>query len=246
VGRHGEGYHNVAESFYGTEAWDVRRHSHPRHSLSNRLQCYWSLKDGNGTISWADAHLTSAGIAQAQKANAFWSSQISTQHIPTPESYYSSPLTRCLDTANLTFSNLPLPATHPFIPTIKELFREVIGVHTCDRRSSKTFIGERYPEWKFEEGFKEEDPLWSATDRESDGAMDERSRKVLDDVFENDGNAWISISSHSGEIGSLLRGECFFLFADGEEMLIWDSAGTSKVWFGDWAGHSCACEGGGC
>ena len=23
VGRHGEGYHNVAESFYGTEAWDV-------------------------------------------------------------------------------------------------------------------------------------------------------------------------------------------------------------------------------
>jgi hypothetical protein len=25
VGRHGEGYHNVAEDFYGTPAWDVRR-----------------------------------------------------------------------------------------------------------------------------------------------------------------------------------------------------------------------------
>ena len=24
MGRHGEGYHNVAEAFYGTEAWDVR------------------------------------------------------------------------------------------------------------------------------------------------------------------------------------------------------------------------------
>jgi hypothetical protein len=24
MGRHGEGYHNVAESFYGTPAWDVR------------------------------------------------------------------------------------------------------------------------------------------------------------------------------------------------------------------------------
>jgi hypothetical protein len=23
MGRHGEGYHNVAEAFYGTEAWDV-------------------------------------------------------------------------------------------------------------------------------------------------------------------------------------------------------------------------------
>lgn len=90
---------------------------------------------------------------------------------------------------------------------IKELFREVIGVHTCDRRSSKTFIGERYPSWKFEEGFSEEDLLWSATERESDEAMDVRSRRVLDDVFEHDRNAWISVSSHSGEIGSILRGE---------------------------------------
>lgn len=24
LGRHGEGYHNVAEDEYGTEAWDVR------------------------------------------------------------------------------------------------------------------------------------------------------------------------------------------------------------------------------
>lgn len=24
LGRHGEGFHNVAESWYGTEAWDVR------------------------------------------------------------------------------------------------------------------------------------------------------------------------------------------------------------------------------
>jgi hypothetical protein len=33
VGRHGQGYHNVAEAFYGTQAWD----------------CYWSLRDGNST-----------------------------------------------------------------------------------------------------------------------------------------------------------------------------------------------------
>jgi len=189
MGRHGEGYHNVAESFYGTEAWD----------------CYWSLQEGNGTISWSDALLTPAGEAQALKANAFWSTLITTQKIPVPESYYTSPLTRCLDTCNLTFSSLPLPSTHPFIPVIKELFREAIGVHTCDRRSSKTFIRDRYPEWKFEEGFKEDDPLWSATERETDAAMDERSRRVLDGVFEEDGNTWVSVSSHSGEIGSILR-----------------------------------------
>jgi hypothetical protein len=27
MGRHGEGYHNVAEAFYGTPAWDVGFHS---------------------------------------------------------------------------------------------------------------------------------------------------------------------------------------------------------------------------
>jgi broad specificity phosphatase PhoE len=181
-------------------------------------------------MTWVDAHLTEAGIDQALKANAFWASQISIQRIPTPESYYSSPLTRCLDTANLTFSNLPLPDSQPFIPTIKELFREVIGVHTCDRRSSKSFIEERYPEWKLEEGFKEEDPLWSASERESDEAMDVRSKRVLDDVFESDGNTWISISSHSGEIGSILRGEFpVYVFGEGGRMLIENSVGTSDV-----------------
>ena len=78
-------------------------------------------------------------------------------------------------------------------------------MHTCDRRSSKSFIAERYPEWKFEEEFEEEDPLWSRTERETDEAMDQRSKKVLDDVFENDSRTWISVSSHSGEIGSILR-----------------------------------------
>ena len=196
-------------------------------------------------MTWADAHLTEAGIAQALKANTFWASQISTQKIPVPESYYSSPLTRCLDTANLTFSNLPLPGSHPFIPTIKELFREVIGVHTCDRRSSKSFIRERYPEWKFEEGFKEEDPLWSASERESDEAMDVRSRRALDDVFESDGNTWISISSHSGEIGSILRGEFPVMCVVRGGMLIENSIGASDVWPGYWTGHSGACQGGG-
>lgn len=99
----------------------------------------------------------------------------------------------------------------------------------------------------FEEGFSEDDPLWSRTERESNGAMDVRSRTVLDDVFQHDSNTWISISSHSGEIGSILRGECCcFIFGGGKKgwMLILHSTGTSTVWFGNWSGHSCAGEGG--
>ena len=124
-------------------------------------------------------------------------------------------------------------------------------MHTCDRRSSKTFIAARYPAWKFEEGFKEDDPLWKATERESDDAMDERSKVVLDDVFEHDKKTWISISSHSGEIGSLLRGtllQCLFTHLGWlkEEMLIRASAAPSKIRFRNWTSHSSTCQSGGC
>ena len=138
------------------------------------LQCYWALKDGNGTSTWADAHLTSEGIAQAVKANKFWTKMITEQKITTPESYYSSPLYRCLDTAKITFTGIKTDDRHPFVPTIKELFREGIGRHTCDRRSSKTYIEESFPGWKFEKGFTEADELWDPVLRESNSAQDAR------------------------------------------------------------------------
>jgi broad specificity phosphatase PhoE len=182
---------DVAEAFYGTKAWD----------------CYWSLQDGNGTSTWADALLTPTGEAQAIKAHDFWSSLLTTQKIPAPQSYYASPLLRCLATASLTFSGLELPKDRPFIPLIKELFREANGGHTCDRRSSKSVIAAKYPDWKFEEGFAEEDVLWKADLRETNEALDYRSHAVLTDVLGTDENTWISISSHSGQIASALRGK---------------------------------------
>ncbi|KAH8596523.1 phosphoglycerate mutase [Bisporella sp. PMI_857] len=189
LARHGEGYHNVAESFYGTPAWN----------------CYWALRDGNGTSVWADAKLTEEGIAQAVKAHNFWAKMIEEQNIVTPESYYTSPLYRCLDTANITFFGLKTDDRHPFIPQVKEMFREAIGRHTCDRRSNKTYIHESFPSYTFEVGFAEEDPLWDPAYRETSSAQDARSKTVLDDVFGNDSNTYISVSAHSGEISSILR-----------------------------------------
>lgn len=188
MGRHGEGWHNAAESYYGTPAWN----------------CYWSEKDGNGTVVWADAHLTANGISQALAVNAFWASLIANQKIPTPESYYTSPLTRCLATANLTFSGLNLPQEHPFIPEVKEYFREGISGHTCDRRSNKTYIHNAFPTYTFEKGFAEFDHLWEALHGETNVDQDIRSKKVLDDVFGSDQSTYISITSHSGEIASIL------------------------------------------
>ncbi|KAK9374919.1 histidine phosphatase superfamily [Lipomyces chichibuensis] len=188
IGRHGEGYHNIAESYYGTPAWN----------------CYYSQLDGNETITWADAQLTPTGIAQAQAVNAFWAKQITEQKIPTPQKFYTSPLSRCCATAALTFTGLTLPASQPFIPEVKELLREWISGHTCDRRSNMSYIAAKYPTFNFEEGFQEVDPLWNANFVETSSAQNERSRTVLDDIFMNDPSAYISITTHSGEAASIL------------------------------------------
>lgn len=109
MGRHGEGNHNAMESYVGTPAWN----------------CYWALLDGaNSSFIYADAPLREEGISEATKANAYWASRIEEEKIPFVQSYYSSPLHRCLETAELTFASLDLPKEHPFTPTIKEGLRE--------------------------------------------------------------------------------------------------------------------------
>lgn len=88
---------------------------------------------------------------------------------------------------------------------VKELLREVNGVHTCDRRSTKSYIHSEFPLCIFEPGFAENDELWSPDTRESDPALDIRLKKLLDDVFTHDDSTYISFSSHSGAISALLR-----------------------------------------
>ncbi len=168
-------------------------------------QCYWAALDGNDTLTWADAHLTPTGVEQARAVNDFWAKEIIEQHIPAPQSYYVSPLDRCLSTANETFSTLPLPNDRPFKPTVKELLREGIGIHTCDRRSSKSYISDTYPTYTIEPGLVADDPLWVADLRESASAHTVRLKKLLDDIFIHDSNTFISMTSHGGSIAAILR-----------------------------------------
>ncbi|RDW76421.1 histidine phosphatase family protein [Aspergillus mulundensis] len=169
LGRHGEGWHNAAEDYYGTPAWN----------------CYWSLLTGNGTATWKDADLTPAGIEQAEVARDYWAAQYKEQRIHFPDVYYSSPMTRALKTANLTFTTQPLSSilAAPFIPTVKEGFREGVSLHTCDERRTKSYIQGLFPEWIIEEGFTEEDELWEGIKGETSETQDLRSRAALDDVF---------------------------------------------------------------
>lgn len=164
--------------------------------------------------------------------NELWSAQL-VKGIPAPETYYVSPLTRTfspprsflsqrtphpptvrfvltdlgtIQTASLSFSSLPLPASAPYKPLIKELLREALGVHTCDRRSTRSEIQAAHRHLTFEPGFAEEDELWLADYREPRSARNYRLAVLLDEVFEGDEGVVVSMTSHSGAIGSLLVG----------------------------------------
>lgn len=201
LGRHGEGYHNVAEARYGTLAWDA----------------YWSKLDGDGQTTWDDAQLTATGVAQAHTAHEFWKRGLRAAKMPAPQTYYVSPHRRCIATALGTFSGLELPQGQPFAPVVKELLRECIGEHTCDRRSAKSVIEAEFPTCTFEPGFAETDPFWRADYRETDAEMIARVRSLLDDIFTSDSSTYISFSSHSGAIRAILAavGHIVFPLATG-------------------------------
>ncbi|KAL1961463.1 hypothetical protein VTO42DRAFT_191 [Malbranchea cinnamomea] len=188
LGRHGQGYHNVAEALYGTAAWE----------------CHWAKLEGDGNITWSDPELTELGVQQAENVRDTWLAQME-NGIPLPETYYTSPLKRCLETAKITFARLPLPSSKPFIPTVKELLRETIGIHTCDRRSSRTYIRTAYPTYRIEHGFAETDPLWDPELRESNSARTARMRTLLDDIFTHDSSTFVSLTAHGGAIESILE-----------------------------------------
>ena len=152
-----------------------------------------------------DADLTEEGTEQALIAHDFWAHEISVQKIPVPQTYYTSPMTRCLRTANFTFNGLDLPRRYRFVPTVKELMREGMSLHTCDHRRSKSYIHDLFPSCPFEPGFSENDELWNGVTGETSDAQDARSKKWLDQVFSEDDSTWISVTSHSGEIRSTLR-----------------------------------------
>jgi len=186
-----------------------------------RKQCHYSVLDGdpNGTMIWSDAHLTHEGVRQAREVKAFWRSQIDEQKMATPQSFYVSPLDRTLRTAEETFADLDLgdpdrasqsndddkDRRRAYLPVVKELLRETMGIHTCDRRSTKSYIREHYPSYAIETSLTEADELWLPDRRETNPVLTARLRRLLDDVVVHDSSTWISMTAHSGAIGALLR-----------------------------------------
>jgi hypothetical protein len=66
-------------------------------------------------------------------------------------------------------------------------FREVFGVHTCDRRLNRSDFAKRFPMLLIEPSLAEEDTLWTPDIREEDDSMQFRARRAMDRLFGVDG-----------------------------------------------------------
>ncbi|KAK1460205.1 phosphoglycerate mutase [Colletotrichum melonis] len=192
--RHGLGYHNVQAAKVGTAEWDR----------------YWSHLDGDGVVTWLDAALVDTGIQQARDLSTFWTRATSTtaegEGVPLPESFYTSPLRRCLETSNLAFGPLveSRGAGRDFRPLVKEGLRERLTDHTCDKRSSRSWIEGAYPRYHIEPGFTEEDRLWKADRFETTEEHVARKQLVLEEIFSTDSGQFLSLTVHSYAISAIL------------------------------------------
>jgi len=189
--RHGQGFHNVAEAKYGTEAWDD----------------YWSKLEGDGELVWGpDPELTSIGLAQAADVHAMWVRE-NTVGLGMPRKIHSSPFVRALRTGQIAFDGLLDDDTKRWL--IVEMCREENGVHTCDKRRARAEIAADFPTFPFEDGFTEADELWDADVRETKAQVAARAAGVLERLFqenwavEGDDHV-LAITAHSGFINGIL------------------------------------------
>jgi len=105
---------------------------------------------------------------------------------------------------------------------VKELLRERLTDHTCDKRSTKTLIQLNYPSFIIEPGFSESDTLWKPDQSESTDEHVARKQTVLEDIFSSDPNQFISLTIHSYALSALLRacGSAEFRIAEGAVLAI--------------------------
>jgi broad specificity phosphatase PhoE len=152
--------------------------------------------DGDGIITWADADLTEKGRLQAQALGQVWSQLINEQRIPFP-SLYTSPLRRCLDTNRIAFEDLAKSQGKPFRPIVKEFLRERLGRHTCNRRSTKSWIQKHYPSSRIEPGFSEPDALFDPDELETTVELRRRQQALLEDLFATETESFVSLTMHT-------------------------------------------------
>ncbi|KAH8080188.1 histidine phosphatase superfamily [Filobasidium floriforme] len=197
-GRHAQGWHNVASEKYPQALWDGD----------------YAKRTTDGEIVWGpDAELTPLGQQQAITLHEAWKSNLAAG-CPKPEKWLCSPFTRTADTMRLSFGEVLKGEKPVFVEGLREIF----GEQTCDQRRSKSYLAERFPDYEFEAGFAEEDPLWKPDERELEVNRRVRVREQLYRIFDECDETYISITSHACSTLSLcavLRHRIFKLGTSG-------------------------------
>ncbi|KAH8674229.1 putative phosphoglycerate mutase [Xylariales sp. PMI_506] len=204
--RHGTSIHNIIMEKVGSKAW----------------KDYWAHEDGTGEpegVTWVDAPLVEEGELQAKRLAKLWDPETESAGIPFPGSIYSSPLHRCLETTKLVYGAHLTQHNRPR-PIVKELLRERLTNHTCDRRHPRSWIQERYPDYVIEEGFEEQDILWNKDLFETSEQHAARARRLLEDIFANDDSTFISLSLHSYAVSAVLTAVQSPKFRIGEGVIV--------------------------
>jgi broad specificity phosphatase PhoE len=168
-------------------------------------QSHWSHLDGDDKVTWLDAKLAEDGISQARHLGDLWLEWAGTADVPLPETLYTSPLARCLETTKLVYA--PVMAEHgrSLQPIVKELLRERLTDHTCYKRSTRAWIADNYPTYVLDQDFATEDTLWRADRYETNDEHVARKRLLLEDIFADGKSTIVSLTTHSYAISAILE-----------------------------------------
>jgi hypothetical protein len=103
---------------------------------------------------------------------------------------------------------------------VKEYLRERLTIHTCDRRSSRSWIEQQYPRYIIENGFEENDTLWDAEVPETPEKHVARKQSLLEDIFDTDDSQFISLTTHSYAVSAILEAVGAPHFRVGEGVMV--------------------------
>ncbi|ATY65208.1 phosphoglycerate mutase family [Cordyceps militaris] len=187
--RHGEGYHNLMKTLSEDEQGEENHDA----QLPDEAACF-------------DAFLTPVGVAQATALSGLWLASIAADGLPVPQTLYTSPLARCLQTGQLYLQPIMDAHSLPYGPLVKERLRERLTMHSGNKRRPRAWIAENWPACVIEEGFSEEDVMGTLPRPETEEENRVRVLEVLADVFEADASEVVAWTFHSLSMRALLGG----------------------------------------
>jgi broad specificity phosphatase PhoE len=161
--RHGEAQHNVAQRQYGDSAYEDPR--------------------------WKDAHLSPHGHQQTILAGEEIARRFGSEF----RAIWSSPLSRCIQTAQNVHQNIRTPARilHD------SLLERLGGGHVCNERMSKVDIVIQYPGWQSQFLPKEGPQMGSVREPHESVKMRMKSLLLyLTDLYKNETRPILIVTHH--------------------------------------------------